>query len=270
MPNCEIMIVTFRRDFPYLEWCLKSISKFARGFSKLNVLIPNCDRDEMTVLLSSVVQTHPLPFPILISFYEDWPEGKGMLMHMRQIMFADEFCKDADFIAHIDADCIFTEPVTPEDYIKDGKPILRFEPFDSITKRHGGVGRWKEATEQCLPFPIPYETMRCHPEVYHFGLYRETRELMERKTGKTVDAYLKEQRNEYPQSFCEFCTLGNVAMERFRDHYVLVEQSGDTVVPTNKLGQFWSHGLIDKPQHIWWNGVQNMITPLERIKELLK
>jgi len=28
----EILIVTYARDFPYLEYCLKSISKFARGF----------------------------------------------------------------------------------------------------------------------------------------------------------------------------------------------------------------------------------------------
>jgi len=246
MSNTQIMIVTFNRDFPYLEWCLKSISKFARGFSKLNVLIPEEDKKPLRDLVVRVATTHPLPFPILISFYEDWP-GKGMLMHMRQIMFADEFCKDADFIAHIDADCIFTEPVTPDDYIKDGKPILRYEPFDRIGKRHGGVMRWKEVTEKCLPFPILHETMRCHPEVYHRGLYREARELMERKIGKSVDDYLKEQRNEFPQTFCEFCTLGNVAMERFRDRYILVECFKDIEKPKeNKLYQCWSHGGLER------------------------
>jgi hypothetical protein len=232
------------------------------------VLIPTGDRDAMTVLVSSVVKSHPLPFPIRISFYDDWPPGKGMLMHMRHIVYADEWCPDADFIAHIDADCIFTEPVTPEDYVKDGRPILRYELFDRITKRHGGVGKWKEVTEKCLPFPIPYETMRCHPEVYHRGLYRETRDLMKIKTGKSVDDYMQEQRNEFPQSFCEFCTLGNVVMERFRDHYVLVEQSGDTVVPSNKLQQFWSHGPINESQHIWVQGKEEHIVPIEFIQRL--
>jgi len=31
--NCELFMVTFRRDFVYLEWCLKSIQKFTLGFS---------------------------------------------------------------------------------------------------------------------------------------------------------------------------------------------------------------------------------------------
>lgn len=261
----EIFVVTFRPHFPYLEWCMKSISKFARGFSKLNVLIPTGDKDAMTVLLSSVVQTHPLPFPIQIHLYDEW-QGKGMLHHMRQIMYADEWCPYADFIAHIDADCIFTEPVTPDDYVKDGRPILRYELFDRICRRHGGVIRWKEASERCLPFPIQFETMRCHPEVYHRGLYKESRELIQRHTGRTVDDHIADGPNTFPQQFCEHVTLGNVAIERFRDHYVLIEQSSDRVSPPNKLQQFWSHSPPDKSQHIWVNGKEEDVVPMEFIK----
>lgn len=70
---------------------------------------------------------------------------------------------------------------------------------------------------------------------------------MKIKTRESVDDYLKKQRNEFPQTFCEFCTLGNVAMERFRDRYILVECFKDIEKPKeNKLYQCWSHGGLER------------------------
>lgn len=264
----EILIVTYAKDFPYLEWCLKSVSKFARGFERINILIPTGNRDLMTVLLYGVAQTHPLPFPILIQTYDEWP-GKGMLHHDFQIMNADKWCSSADFIAHIDADCIFTASVTPDTYIVNGKPLLRFEPFARLGNRHAGVMCWKPCTERCLPFPIEHETMRCHPEVYHRRLYAVARDLIAYKLGHSLEEYLRTRPNDKADWFCEFNALGNVALKAHPHEYTAVEQFSDAVTPKNYLQQFWSHGPLDKPQNIWVNGAAAKVVPVEMMKGIM-
>ena len=261
-PNCHLFLVTYGRDLPYLEFALKSIAKFATGFSKLHVLVPEEDVEKVKPLTYCGIQ-----FPFKVEGFEEWI-GQGMLGHMYQIMMADHWCPDADFIAHIDADIVFIEPVTPEDYIKDGRPYLRYEPFASIGQRHGGVAVWQGVTQKCLPFPVVNETMRAHPGVFHHGLYARAREMMIKRTTMPVFDYLKEQRNEFPQTFCEFNTLGNVAMHEFPDHYNFVEQKTDCPDPPNKLQQFWSHGSIGEPQRIWVKGKEMDIVPIEFIKGL--
>ena len=110
--------------------------------------------------------------------------------------------------------------------------------------------------------------MRAHPGVFHHALYAFARGAMVKKIGRTVEEYLKEQQNEFPQSFCEFVTLGNVAMHLFPDRYELVEQVSDLPTPDNKLQQFWSHGSIGEPQDIWVEGKQMRVVPIEFIKAL--
>jgi len=263
--NTDLFIVTFKRDFEYLRWCLKSIEKFATGFRNIWIVIPSEDLKPLSALL---IDFYYLKNVIPVMFKE-WP-GKGMLHHMNIIVHADEYT-DADFICHIDADCIFTAPVTPETFIKDGNPILQYERFESITKRHSGVGLWGEVTQRCLPFPIHFETMRQHGETYTRETYAETRKLMEVKTGMPVDEYIKAQKNDFPNGFCEFVTLGNVAIHCFWPKYHLVDNAlkpnpdkGDFPV-----GQFWSHSPPDLPQDIWWEGKMQRIVPIEMIKKVL-
>jgi len=261
----DIFICTYARDFPYLEFCLRSIAKFATGFNRVLLLVPNEDIDGTHAYVS---KTGPHRVPITVVGYEEKP-GKGMLWHMRNIMYADTF-SDAEVIAHMDADCIFTDPVTP-DYLlaEDGKIILRYEPFESICKRHDAMMRWQECTTKCLPFPPKHETMRSHPEAYHRDTYRVAREAMEKKTKRPVDDYILAQENTFPQTFCEHVTLGNVAMELQPQHYHPVLQTSDTPMPDPRMQQFWSHGSIGEPQDIWVRGKQQVIVPIKMIQSVL-
>ena len=264
MPNVEIFIVTHAKDFPWLKYCLRSISKFATGFRAVRILVPHAD---LTALGKLIDDEQEPSIPIIAMSAEEWP-GLGMLWHEAQIMHTDRYCKEADYVAHLDPDCVFTAPVTPLSYFRFDRPILRYENFHFIGLRHPGVLKWQECTNACLPFPVHYETMRCHPEVYHLDLYRAARELIERKTGKITDEYLKTCRNEFPQTFCEFVTLGNVAMHLFPHLYHLAEQFSDHTTPPNFLQQFWSHGAIDQPQDIWVRGEQLKVVPLKMLTDL--
>lgn len=265
-----IFIVTFRRDFAYLQWCFKSIVKFCQGFS-VRVLVPTPDKAQAEAMVHRGL--HEKGFKdATVQHYEEWPE-LGFLHHMAQIMRADEWCPDADFVAHCDADCIFTAPVTPWTYIKEGepcKPYMRFEYFSKLGRRHPGAAAWQEPTQKCLPFLVTKETMRCHPGVFHRGLYAEARRQIEIKTKMASDDYIKSTgKNTYPQLFVDFVTLGNVALHCFPHLYEPVEQTGDLVTPDNHLQQFWSHGSIDQPQKIWVQGEEREVVPIDMIRHAL-
>jgi len=259
----SILIVSFQRDFPYLRFCFRSIGKFATGFHRLHVLVPTGQGDEVRRL---EVQEN-VKMPMVVSEYEEWP-GKGMNHHMLQIMRADEWCHDADIIAHVDSDCVFNAPVTPDDYVKDGKPILRYEKFENIGRRHPGAAAWKAPTEKCLPFPVPWETMRCHPGVHIRELYAKARELIEEKSKMTIEDYIQSASHTYPEGFCEFVTLGNVAMTCFPGRYHLVEQFTDRVEPDNKLHQTWSRAKIDEPVNLWIRGQERMCCAMDIYREV--
>lgn len=263
----SILIVTHAKDFRYLVYCLRSINKFARGFHEVVILFPDKDWAEFTskigpeIMGQDVVSYRPVSG-------QEW-DGKGMLWHEWQVTNADFYCNHSDYVAHFDSDCIFTGPVSPDTFFKDGKPILRYENFDSIGRRHPGVMKWKEAAESCLPFPVPWECMRGHPEVYHIGLYQRARELMEMKLGEPPEKWVKRQRNTFPQSFAEYPTLGAVAMQTFRDMYYLLDQAREPNPDKAETPviQFWGHGDPDKPQDIWVWGQQKRVIPLSVINE---
>lgn len=228
-----IFIVTYHGDFRYLVYCLKSIAKFATGFDTV-LQVPGTDFDEAVRIVRG---THPA---CAVRCGDEWPE-KGMLYHMSVIMHSDEWCPKSDVIYHLDADCIFTEPVSPADYTEDGKPVLIYESFNSMRRK--GItetDKWQVCTQKCLPFDVNYETMRRHPEVYRRELYPKARALVEEKVGMPIDEYIKSGPNAFPQLFCEHNTLGNVALQCFAKDYSLFNLE-HREWPPNKVRQAWSH-----------------------------
>lgn len=263
----DIFIVTYARDFRYLGYCLESIQKFAKGFSTVHILVPEQDY----LPLVSLTQEHKGPIPITCSFGQEWKgEGKGFLWHAYMILRAEHYCDKADFIYHFDPDCIFTAPVTPETFFKDGKPVLRFESYESLGKRHPGVLLWQHAVNQCLPFAAYNETMRAHCMIYHRGLYRVTRKLIEEKTGKPCGDYIHDCKGTFPQTFAEFPTLGAVAMEKFPDRYSFHDcaKQANPDFQNVPVFQAWSHASPDVPVALWRNGEQTTFAPITVYKEL--
>lgn len=262
--NTSLLIVTFARDFPYLRHCLRSIQKHASGFFELVLAVPPADAPAAGALLAEI--SPGLPWRLVVE--EEWPEN-GMLFHEWQIMRGDLLCPESTFIAHLDADCIFRAPVTPQTYIVEGRPVLRWEEFDSVATREPGVLKWREVTLRCLPLKKLKETMRCMPLVYHRETYGLARALIEQKTGREAGEYIRSCEGKFPQGFCEFVTLGNVAMKKQPEKYHLVEQQGDRANPPNHVIQFWSHGAPDLFQDVWIDGKQQRVIPINLIREVL-
>jgi len=264
-PKVELFIVTYAKDFQYLKLCLKSIALFCKGFSGLTILVPNEDFPEARSLVDKLL---PSQF-VKVRSGREW-KNKGMLWHMAQKCRADEWCDGADFVAHIDSDCVFYKPVTPSTFFRNEKPLLYYEPFTSLAQRNSNIWNWKINIENCLPFSCPDEGMRQHPNCYAMSTYKLTREMVEQKTGIKFDAFVRSCKNEYPQTFCEFPTLSAVALHSQRDLYEPEDRSRQSNPEKSAypVFQMWSHGPIDKEQSTWFEGKEVRILPKEFVKQL--
>lgn len=233
----EILIVTYARDFRYLKYCLRSVNKFARDFARCNVIVPHTDVGQM----SEMIKEWNSPIPLATDSFLEWP-GKGMLHHMYIICCADEWLPQADRILHMDADCFFSMPASPADYLDDqGRPIMVHAPYDWLIAQQGNFILWQQAVERALGWKPVHEFMRRHPSVYRRDLYPVARKMIEQHTGRPFREFIMDQRNEYPQTFAEFPTLGEVAWVRFHNDYVWRDQSKDEYPNPDRMEVCWSH-----------------------------
>ena len=240
----DIVIVSCERHFPWLRWALKSIDRFASGFRQVLVLIPDTDLSAIYPLLTEFSTSTGVP--IRIKVYPDWP-GKGFLRHEHVILCSDHFT-DADFVCHVDSDCMFVEPVTPDDYFRDGKPILVHASYHwLINYQQANLIMWQDASEVALGWRPSEETMRLHPAVHYRKTYEKTRECIDAHTKRDLVDFMQSGRDEFPQDRVEFPVLGAVAWKFFHDDYHwLNQEKGEW--PHTKLVQFWGRGPVNEPQ----------------------
>jgi hypothetical protein len=250
----EILIVSYAHDIPYLNWCLKSISKFSSGFSGLTLVVPEEERAQFNPMMVEYphgqmrwsVATHKQP---------------GHLGAQLQKCLADKHCPDADFILHTDSDCIFTEPVTPEDYFVGGKPVMCIAEYRKLPPIP-----WRAVTEKALGLDCPWETMRRHPQVNPRGVYNDMRQRVSLVNDCLFEHYVMAQKSDYPWGFSEHNCIGSFAHEtpRWKSEYHWVDVGSQTY-PAPKLMQYWSHAAPDQMHHLPSGG---MGRPLDDFKRL--
>lgn len=245
----DILIVSCAKHFAWLRYALLSCKRFATGFRQVKILIPSEDLDAITPLLTELSQKDGITSRV--QCYDDWP-GKGFLRHEHVIMSSDEFT-DADFVCHIDSDCMFTEPVTPEDYFVNGKQVLMHGRYEWLKNDvQANLDMWRVTVENAIGRPVTQETMRRHPAVHTRKLYPQARVEIEAHTGKSCADYIASCQESFPQGFCEFNTLGAVAWDHFHDDYHWIDHEQlhktGTPWPNGKLVQWWSHQSPELPQ----------------------
>ena len=202
----SIFIVTHAKDKEWLKFCLRSIAKFATGFHRTVVVVPERDKFAFVPIIEeSVLSAVELKF-------SDEPPNLGHLHHLVVKSTADVWEPDADFIMHVDADCLFREPITPASYFVDGKPVMLIEPWEKIQDRHDPEICWREPTVRALGFDPGYETMRRLPIIYNRRLYLAMRKHMEETHKLGFEPYVMKQRPIFPYGFCEFNALGGFAL----------------------------------------------------------
>ncbi len=269
---------TYGGDAEWFKYSARSFTKFASGWDYAKCIVPSRD----AALFEPTCKEHN----IFLATYDEWP-GKGFNHHQFLQCCGDQhFPADAEVIFHIDADCVFGAPCTPADWIHDGKILLPFRDFaeflktplerDEIQTFMGFTGKtidfnrgcymWKFAADLALGWSVIRETMQWMPIIHHRDVYLQTRRLVESHQRTSFELYIKSCRNSFPQTFCEFNTLGAVAHRFFENRYRWWDLKSHGYPFWGKVIQSHSHGGFHKPHDFQFGlGVH---TPLELFTKL--
>lgn len=224
-----IFIRSWKNDFGWLAYALRSIQKFARGFCEVIVVVPEGQDGPLRNLTAETV----------ITVHDGQP---GYLNQQWTKLQADLHTK-SDYVLHFDSDMIFTSPVTPEFFFKDGKPVWVITPWSAMGDDEKKA--WLHVLVKALREFPPYEYMRKCAVIVPRWLYAEFRAHMEKLHGIPLEAYIM---NQPGHEFSEFNCLGFYAWLYHRDKFHWHDTTIDGV-PKWPFEQRWS-----------WSG----LTPAER------
>lgn len=257
---------TFARDLEWTRYSLESFRKYCTGFSGVTIVVPFWDVNKFLQF-----ERYSTPdCPVLIKDFLEYP-SKGFVHHLAMKCYADVFSPQADFIMHMDPDCLVCQPMSPNDYLIDGRPILVSESYDFLREYFPGRADWKVGVDHALGINAKFETMCRHPAVHIPSVYKKTRSRVEEIHGTPFMDYMLKQKNSFPQSVGEFNTLGAAAIEWFPESYhiwdctnerrsrlaeITLDRELKIGHPDSKITQMWSY-----------TGVSNN---MDRIKAILK
>lgn len=256
---CEMLIVTYGlptkrvsglvvSDFDWLKWCLRCIRKHCTGFAGITVAFP--DRDAK--LFSEISKEHAQAksgIPLKAKMYTE-QDGVGMIQHMGILATPDKLTpKTTTHVLHVDADYMFKEAVTPEDYFCGDKPIYVTRSWESLTDKKSGVVsdclQWRIPTETQLGFVSEVYAMCRFPFGFPLSFYPMYREHIEKVHGQRFIDYMTSGRNSFPQNRMDFTAMGAFAYHKAPELFSWIDVSGGNhLAPKDKIKGFWSHGGI--------------------------
>jgi hypothetical protein len=177
---------------------------------------------------------------------------------------------DAGLVCYIDSDCIFREPVKPDDYMVDDKPVMLVESYAALKRKNDGAVCWQKGTADVLGFNPTHECMRRHPAVHWTITLQCFREHIEDVHNKDFDSYAMSRKHDFPVGFNDFNNLGAFAHRFMPSSYHIVDLTDHPERrPRDKIIQYWSHSPIDKPQDNWLDNKKRTVVPIEEIKKIL-
>lgn len=223
----DIFIRSYEKDFEWLYYCLQSIKKFCKGFNSVVIVVPNEDLQKLNFCSNEIV-------------HGTCDRCEGYLAQQVTKLYADNFCH-ADYVLHVDSDCIFTKETRPEDFFKFEKPIILYE--DNVQSP------WPEIAKVTLGWFDSREYMRRMPIIYPSWIYPEFRKFVQQVQKHDLETWICAQ--PYRQ-FSEFNTVGQWANRFHNDKFTwMLPHEADTFAT-----QHWS-----------WGGIESV---KQQIQEILK
>jgi uncharacterized protein DUF6492 len=223
--NVDIFIRSYYKDFQWLRYCLRSIEKYSRGFRKTILVVPRSSAERLAWFgLDQRVETH-----ICDNFADDYLGQQVTKLH------ADTYT-DADFICHVDSDCVFRRKITPHDLVCGGKAIIPITSYRACPEEVG----WQRLSERFLSRPVEYDFMRRQPLVFPRWLYAAIRIQTERLHKKSLHDYVNSQP---ARGFSEYNALGGFAYYNHFDGFIWRERC-EWVPDESFCRWYWSWGGI--------------------------
>lgn len=204
--TCDIFIRTYPGDYPWLEYCLQSISKFCSGFRKLWIITPQVNPQPEGSLLLADGSLLPVQWKQMNDETED-----GYLAQQITKLYADVITDyQPDYILHVDSDVIFTKPTTPGDFMEDGKVVWLMTPYKDIETP------WQPVTEKFMGEPVEFEFMRRFPIMVPRWVYPRVREFCHIRHDMILSNYVQMQPH---RAFSEFNVLGAYCYKYHHDKF---------------------------------------------------
>ncbi len=154
------MIRSYYRDFAWLRHCLASLDRYAAGFSRRIVVVPESSADWL-----ATYGLEPADLVVCADARDDYV-GQQLTK-----LYADEL-SDADFIVHFDSDCVVARTLEASDCVENGRPVIWMTHFDELSPNSGR----REGVVRLLGVDVPYDFMRRMPIVFPRWLYSALRE----------------------------------------------------------------------------------------------
>jgi hypothetical protein len=223
--NVDLFIRSYHKDFRWLSYCLRSVGKYAHGFRKTILVVPASSAERLTLSgLGRAVEVH-----VCDNFVDDY------LGQQVTKLYADEY-SDADFICHMDSDCLFRCNVTPQDLFSDGRVVIHITSYGKLPNAIG----WQKLNERIMGWAVEYDFMRRQPLTFPRWLYPALRSHIARLHEQPVRDYIMSQP---PRGFSEYNAMGAFAYYRHFDAFVWKER--DQREPNESICRwFWSWGGI--------------------------
>lgn len=197
----DIFIRSYHGDFNWLEYCLRSIKKYAHGFGKVHICIP---ADDYHLLPPCDAEVH------LVRRWDDDYIGQ-----QNDKLHCDWYARSPHILV-LDSDCVFTKDVTPECFFREGNPIWLYEavPHDQSP--------WYPITQEAVKHMPEFEFMRRHPFVFSSQSLKDFRKFMFECHGEDISVWLKKR----PKGrFSEFNAFGAWAYRNYHRHFAWLHPS---------------------------------------------
>lgn len=218
--STAIFIRSYAPDFQWLSYSLRSIQKFATGFCDILIAVPQQDVPKLSHLtVEKVVGVH---------------DGQpGYLCQQNDKLHADMHTR-ADLVVNLDSDTLFTRPVTPATFMRNGKPLWLITPWHTFLGDEKKA--WFHVLAKALQECPPFEFMRKNTITIPRWAYGAFREHMQKLHGITLTEYIMSQP---AREFSEFNTIGFYLWLYHRDKIHWHDTSIDGV-PESVEHQRWS------------------------------
>ncbi|HKQ79958.1 MAG TPA: DUF6492 family protein [Blastocatellia bacterium] len=224
--NCDIFIRSYWKDLEWLEFCLASVDKYCRGFRSSLVVLP---RSSWPWLRRSGLQGK--------ARFETCPDYRDDYLGQQATKLLADTFTDAEYICHVDSDCVFSRRTRPEDLIPDGRPNVYMRSVEALGRRNP----WRGPTEKFLRRSVGYDFMQRPPFTFPRRIYQLAREHTLAAHNTDIETYVLAQP---PRGFSEYNALGALAWERHRESFIWIDIDASAPVEPH-CRWYWSWGGID-------------------------
>lgn len=215
--KADIFIRSYEKDFDWLKYCLRSIRKFCTGFNSVQIVVTQQDVHKLNFAEDEIVHgVHD--------------KCEGYMAQQVTKMYADNFC-NADFVLHVDSDCVFFKPTTPQNFFRYEKPVILYD--EDI------ASPWPPISRITLGWLDNKEYMRRLPIIYPTWIYKEFRSWVKKNQKHDLETWICAQPH---REYSEFNTLGQWAYKFHNDKFTWLKSEEHETYAI----QHWSWGGIEQ------------------------